>query len=130
MFLMAGGVTASRDWQKGEMRRAQPSMLVRACTRAPSYVTATVLALVCASTTTTALPRAQRGDEMELAGRLDRLERGDAVAGAVRRVDRLHDLVHSGHGQLMHWFKDLVPLVDCGGQQSCMPEALASISTS
>lgn len=90
---------------------------------ASGYIATAVILIFCVSAT--ALPTAQRRGERELS---DRLDRPQSPGWTGRRVTRLHDMVHSGHAQLMHWFKDLVPLVDCGEQQGCISEALASIS--
>jgi hypothetical protein len=91
----------------------------------PSVATAAVLAAACVASVA-ALPAAQRSDDVGLSERLDRLQQ----AGSPRSggMAKLHGMVHSGHGQLTHWFKDLMPLVDCGGHPDCLAEALKGIS--
>ena len=95
---------------------------------------ARIILFLCAVATATALaPR--DGSDGTLAERLERLERGlwPVVQVPPRtnvpfRIARLNQLVRGGHGQTAHWFKDLMPLVDCEGEQACSARALGHVT--
>ena len=96
----------------------------------PRMARSMIAIMLCSCVFVTALaltPRRHAADD-GLTDRLERLEAPRHAATGAGRLARLRSLVDSGHGQLSDWFKDLVPLLDCGGDLACSTLALQAVT--